>query len=285
MIPYKVNYHRPASVAEALDLMDQFGDACKIIAGGHTLVPLMKLRLAEPENLIDIRKISELTDIHENSDSIVIGACATHGDISQNALIKDHIPMMVQAGEMVGDIQVRNFGTIGGSIAHADPSADWPAVLMAADAYINVQGKAGSRSVSANEFFFGLYMTALQDGEMIVSVSVPKSAANQNSTYLKFPQPASRFALVGCAAAVAVDASSDSVDRARVAFSGVSNKPFRDEGIENALVGKSLDAATIDAATSGAAEGIHITADHYATEKYRKHLASVFANRALSALA
>lgn len=283
MVPYNVIYHRPDSVAEVLELMQQLGDDCKLIAGGHSLVPVMKLRLADPENLIDIRNISELTAITEEEDALVIGACATHGAVASHPAVQEHVPMMAEAGKMVGDVQVRNFGTIGGSLAHADPSADWPAVLMAAEATINVQSKDGLRSVPATNFFFGLYMTALEDGELIVSIRVPKSAANRHSTYVKFPQPASRFALVGCAAAVAKNGGE--VATARIAFSGVSSKPFRDSGMEDALSGQALDASSIDAATAKAADGVDIAADHYANEKYRKHLAGVYAKKALSALA
>lgn len=283
MVPYNVNYHRPESVSEVLDLMQQLGDDCKLIAGGHSLIPVMKLRLADPENLIDIRNISTLTEISDQGDTLSIGACATHGAIANHPLVQEHVPMMAEAGQMVGDVQVRNFGTIGGSLAHADPAADWPAVLMAADAIIHVQSKAGKRAVPATGFFFGLYMTALQDGEMIVSIEVPKSAANKHSTYVKFPQPASRFALVGCAAAVAKNGGS--VSAAKIAFSGVSSKPFRDSGLEAALAGKALDAGSIDAATANAAAGVSIASDHYANEKYRKHLAGVYVKKALTALA
>lgn len=283
MVPYKVEYHKPSTVAEAIALLSKYEDEAKILAGGHSLIPVMKLRLAEPENLIDISSIETLKVIRDNAKSITIGACATHGEIANNAALQEHAPIVAQAAAMIGDVQVRNFGTIGGSIAHADPAADWPAVLLAVDANILLQGPNGKRTVDIDQFFKGLFMTALREDEIIIGVSIPKTAFNKHSTYAKFPQPASRFALVGCAAAVEV--ANGKVARARVAFSGVSATPFRDMGIEKALKGSALNEANIASATANTANGVSIMKDHYANEKYRKHLAGVYARRALSALA
>ncbi|MEZ4883312.1 MAG: xanthine dehydrogenase family protein subunit M [Chitinophagales bacterium] len=282
MVPYKVSYHKPQTVAEAIQLLNQYEDECKILAGGHSLIPVMKLRLSEPENLIDITSIAELKEIHDSADGITIGACATHGEIAKNAALAEHAPMVTQAAKMIGDVQVRNFGTIGGSIAHADPSADWPAILLAANAAIIIQGEESKRRVEADDFFQGLFATDLEENEIVVAIHIPKSAANRNSTYHKFVQPASRFALVGCAAAVEVNIGT--VKTARVAFAGVSSTPFRDGGIENALQGKPLNADSIEVATSNTADGVSIMQDHFANEKYRKHLAGVYAKRALTAL-
>jgi carbon-monoxide dehydrogenase medium subunit len=279
MIPNKFSYHKPNSVNEAIQMLLTHGDDCKILAGGHSLIPVLKLRLNDPEHLIDISGLEELKGINNNEQSITIGAGTTHGEIARNADVKQHAPMVAQAAAMIGDVQVRNFGTIGGSIAHADPAADWPAVLLAADAKVVIKNADGTREVNIDQFFQGLFMTALEDGEIITAVRIPKTASNANSTYVKFPQPASRFAIVGCAAAVAKDGSA-----ARVAFNGVSSKPFRDTGIENALKGHSLNADTIATATANAAAGVSIMSDHFASEKYRKHLAGVYARRALEAL-
>ncbi len=279
MIPNKFSYHRPNNVNEAIQLLQTHGDDCKILAGGHSLIPVLKLRLNDPAHLVDISGLDELKSINDNEKSITIGACATHGEIAQNAALQQHAPMVAQAAAMIGDIQIRNFGTIGGSIAHADPAADWPAVLLAADADVVIKNANGTREVDIDQFFQGLFMTALQDGEIISAIRIPKTAFNANSTYVKFPQPASRFALVGCAAAVAKDGSA-----ARVAFNGVSSKPFRDTGIENALKGNALNADTIATATANAADGVSVMSDHFASEKYRRHLAGVYARRALGAL-
>lgn len=282
MIPSKLAYHRPSNVNEAIQMLQNFGDDCKILAGGHSLIPVLKLRLNDPANLVDISGLEELKGINDNEKSISIGAGATHADIANNAAVLQHAPMVSTAAAMIGDIQVRNFGTIGGSIAHADPAADWPAVLLASNASITIKNANGSREVDVDQFFKGLFYTAVEDGEIITSIRIPKTVFNANSTYVKFPQPASRFALVGCAAAVSVEGGN--VSEARVAFSGVSATPFRDTGIENALKGNALNADNIAAATANAADGVSVMSDHFASAKYRKHLAGVYARRALGAL-
>ena len=278
MIPSQIAYQKPESLDEALNSVGDLGDMCKILAGGHSLIPVMKLRLADPENLVDITGIASLKEISDSGDKISIGACATHADIARNRHIHTAAPMVSKAASMIGDIQVRNFGTIGGSIAHADPSADWPAVLLAADATIHMQSKSESRFVKASEFFMGLFMTALQTGEIITSIDIPKSAANANSNYVKYAQPASRFALVGCA--VATDNNGD----VRVAFNGVSATPFRDSGVESALAGGGLSAESIASACAVAADGVDVMSDHFASSAYRKSMAGVFAKRALNGL-
>jgi carbon-monoxide dehydrogenase medium subunit len=271
MIPASFEYKRASSVQEAIGMLN---DDTKILAGGHSLVPAMKLRLNMPEALIDISKIEGLGDIRDNEKSITIGAMATHGEIASHAAIIKHLPMVAEAAGMIGDIQVRNRGTIGGSIAHADPSADWPAVLLAANASVVIAHKDGTREVDIDQFFQGFYTTALEDNEIITAVRIPKSAANANSCYVKFVQPASRFAIVGCAAAVG---DGD----VRVAFTGVSDTPFRDTNIEKALKANGLSGASISEACANAAADVDILEDHFASEKYRKHLAAVYAKRAL----
>lgn len=283
MIPSKVDYHKPASVNEAVQLLADLGDDAKILAGGHSLIPMMKLRLANPEQLVDISGIEDLQVIRDNEKSITIGACASHSDIANNEAVQKHAPMLAKAGAAIGDVQIRNFGTLGGSIAHADPAADWPGVLLAANASVVIAGPGGKREVDIDQFFKGLFTTAIEDGEIITAVKIPKTAANANSTYVKFAQPASRFAMAACAAALEMDGST--VKSARVAFNGVSATPFRDTGIENALSGQSLSPDSISSATSGAADGVSIMSDQYASEDYRKHLAGVVAQRALSELA
>ncbi|HHM21284.1 MAG TPA: xanthine dehydrogenase family protein subunit M [Bacteroidetes bacterium] len=282
MIPSKLTYHRPGNVNEAIEMLQNYGDDCKILAGGHSLIPVLKLRLNDPEHLVDISGLEELKGIKDNEKSITIGAGTTHAEIADSDLLRQHAPMMPAAAATIGDRQVRNFGTIGGSIAHADPAADWPAVLLAADANVVIKNANGTREVDIDQFFQGLFMTALKEGEIIVAIRIPKTAFNRRSTYVKFHQPASRFAIVGCAAAVATDG--DTVTGARVAFNGVSSKPFRDTGIEKALKGNALNADTIAAATANAADGVSIMSDHFASEAYRKHLAGVYARRALSSL-
>lgn len=279
MIPASFEYKKASSVQEALSML---GENDKILGGGHSLVPAMKLRLNMPEALVDISKIEALKEIRDNDETITIGAGATHRQIAENEDIQEHAPMVSEAASMIGDIQVRNRGTIGGSIAHADPSADWPAVLLAADAKIVIVSNEGSREVDVDQFFKDFYETALEDHEIITAIRIPKNAANRNSCYAKFVQPASRFAIVGCAAAVAKDGNN--VTSARVAFTGVADAPYRASEIETALKGGDLSEDHLDTACAGATASVSVMEDHFASEKYRAHLAQVYAKRALRRL-
>ena len=279
MIPSSFQYQKASTVDEAINLLQEGGEDAKILAGGHSLLPTMKLRLNSPTHLVEIAKIPALNFIRDEGETIVIGAATTHGAIANNQAIQSKIPMMAEAAGMIGDLQVRNVGTIGGSIAHADPAADWPAVLLAADASITMRGLNGERSVSAGDFFHGLFMTDLQEDEIITEIHVPVTGAA--STYQKFVQPASRFAIVGCACAIEKDG--DQCIGASIAFSGVSAKPFRDGAVENSLVGNALTAENIETAASLAAENVSVLSDHFASEPYRTHLAKVYAKRAIMA--
>jgi aerobic carbon-monoxide dehydrogenase medium subunit len=282
MIPQSVTYTRANSVAEAIGLLGANPDA-KILSGGHSLVPAMKLRLNSPSEVIDIARIAELRFIKDRGNFIAIGAASTHNDIVRHAHIKSRYTAMVEAGELIGDTQVRNRGTLGGSVAHADPSADWPAVLLALGATIKVEGASGSRSIAASDFFTGFFSTALAEGEIVTEVQLPEPVAGARSTYQKFVQPASRFAIVGCAAAVTIEGGI--VTAAKVAFTGVSDTPFVDEAVAAAIIGKAATTANIEAAANAACEGLDfINEDHFASTTYRKHLAKVYAKRALMAV-
>jgi len=278
MIPSSVDYTRASSVGEAIRLLAENPEA-KLLAGGHSLIPAMKLRLNSPALLIDIARIAELRFIEDTGNAIVIGAASTHADIITNPYLKG-LTAMIEAGELIGDTQVRNMGTLGGSIAHADPSADWPAVLLALEAQIKVQGADGERIIPAAEFFTGFFSTALDTGEIVTEIHLPKPAVGSASAYRKFMQPASRFAIVGCAASVTVEGGV--ISASNVAFTGVSDAAFLDEGVASALIGKPATLENIEAAASAAAEGdMHINEDHFASQAYRKHLAKVYAKRAL----
>ena len=279
MIPQAVDYKRAGSVSEAISLLAENPDA-KILAGGHSLIPAMKLRLNSPSLLIDIARIPELRYIEVRDGGVAIGAASTHHDIISNADVQSRYGVMIEAGELIGDTQVRNVGTLGGSIAHADPSADWPAALIALNASIKVEGPNGARVLSASEFFLGFFYTALEEGEIVTEVVLPAPAAGSRSVYRKFMQPASRFAIVGCAASVTIDGGT--ITDATVAFTGVSaDGAFLDEAVGAALVGKPASLETIEAAANAAAEGVELNEDHYASKTYRKHLAKVYAKRAL----
>ena len=283
MIPSSFTYKKANSVDEALQLMGQHGDDAKILAGGHSLVPTLKLRLNEVGYLIDISKIDSLKGIKEDSGYIVIGAGVTHGEIADSDLIKEKLPIFAEGADLIGDVQVRNFGTIGGSIAHADPAADWPGILLASDAEIAVQGASGTRKIAASDFFFGLYMTNLEEGEIVTAIHVPIPPEGTKGKYVKFMQPASRFAVVGCAAIIT--RTNGYCENVRVAFNGVSAKPYRDGGVEAVLEGAEYSDANVAEAASKAAESESILSDHFASEEYRKHIAKVYTKRALQALA
>jgi len=280
MIPQKFEYKRASTVNEAIHLLSSTEDA-KVLSGGHSLIPALKLRLNDPAMLVDISALSELNYIREENDHICLGANTTHGDIEHSDLIKHKYPALSATAAKIGDPQVRNKGTIGGSIAHADPSADWPAVLLAHDAQIVCESANGTRSLSASDFFLGFYMTALDDGEIIREILIPDDG--RRSVYLKFEQPASRFALVGCALSAQI--LNGTASQVRVAFSGVADGPFRDHAAEKALEGQELNASSADAATANAIEGVSVMSDHFASEDYRTHLAKVFLKRAVLALA
>src|SRR6266496_159532 len=277
MIPVAFDYQKAITIDEAITALSN-GDG-KILAGGHSLLPAMKLRLNQPSKLVDIAGIAALKGIKEEDGEIVIGAATTHADISKNSLIKNKLSFFAEGASMIGDVQVRNYGTIGGSLAHADPAADWTALVLASDAGIEVQGNNGKRRIKATDFFTGLFSTALQDDEIITAVRIPDPPEGTKTVYLKFPQPASRFAVVGCAVFRLPDGKTN------IAFTGVSSTPFRDMAAENIVSGKTLNEATINAAADAAAEGVEILSDHYASEEYRKHLAKVYLKRALKAIA
>ena len=282
MIPESFDYQRTSTVSEAISLLQKHGEDAKILAGGHSLVPTMKLRLATPATLIDIGGISELKYINDKGDYLAIGAGTTHWEIESSDLIAQKAPALSQAAAQIGDVQVRNRGTIGGVLAHSDPQADYPGVVLALDATIVVQGSRGERTIAVADYFTGLWETALGEDELLTEVRIPTDSANANSCYLKFPQPASRYPFVGCA--VAMDSSAGSCSDLRVGFSGVGETAFRDSGVEEALRGNTLNESAIASASAKAAEGRNVLSDVFVSEEYRRAMAQVYAKRALTKL-
>lgn len=262
-------------------MLQELGDEAKILAGGHSLVPTMKLRLATPTHLIDIGHLDKLKGIElsESGNQISIGSLCTHHEVMNNGHVREHLKGFVECASAIGDIQVRNRGTIGGSIAHADPAADWPAMILAYDAIMVAQGPNGRREIAAKDFFTGFYSSALEEDEILTRIRVKIPPQGTRATYQKFFQPASRFAIVGCAVVMQSNGVCSDV---RVAFSGVSATPFRDQGVEAAIEGKPGDATTIAEASSQAAHGRSVLGDHWASKEYRTHLAKVYAKRALT---
>ncbi len=277
MLPSPIEYYKASSVADAIAKLKANPDA-KILAGGHSLIPILKLRLNNPPLLIDLGGINALSSIVENNGHIEIGAMVTHGQLASSALIKQKLPIYAEVAETIGDIQIRNMGTIGGSIAHADPSADWPVALLVTDSVV----VTNERQIPAADFFTGFFSTALNEGEIVTGISVPIPAQNTKMNYQKYAQPASRFAIVGCA--VAVNSNGGNISSARVAFTGVSSGPYRDNAIESALNGKSYSTNLAATASQTAGEGIYIREDHYASPEYRTQMAKVFAKKAIEAV-
>ncbi len=278
MWPSKFDYVRAGSVDEALA---SAADGGKFLAGGHSLLPAMKLRLDAPEQLIDIGRIPELQSISANG-GLTIGAAATHDAIATSADVQAMCGALASACGQVGDQGVRNFGTLGGNIAHADPASDPPTVLVAVGANVNIQGADGARSVGAEDFFLGLFETALDDGELITSVSVPDVSDHQ-SAYIKFPHPASRYAIVGVCVALKMDGAV--CDHAHVAVGGATLRAVRCAGAEAALAGTTLDDAAVNAAAEAVKSDIaeDLIGDIAYPEAYRQQMAGVFLKRAIAA--
>ena len=281
MIAQPFEYHVPKTLAEASRLLAQFGADGKLLAGGHSLIPLMKLRLAAPKHLIDIGRIAELGYVREDGSKIQIGALTTHYQIESSSLLKEKCPLLPETAGEIGDPQVRNKGTIGGSLAHSDPAADWPAAILALDAEIKAASVRGERWIPAKEFFVDLLATALKPDEILTAVRVPALPARAGDAYLKLPHPASGFAVVGVAARVALD-EARAIQQVGVGVTGIGPKAYRATGVENALRGKHANAKRLEDAAAHAADGVEASTDLYASAEYRVHLAQVYTRRALS---
>jgi len=280
MIPNSFDYVAAKSLDEALTLLGKHKDDAKLLAGGHSLIPAMKLRLAQPQVLIDISRIKELAYIREEGGQIRIGAMTTHYQIESSDLLRRVCPLLPEAATHLGDVQVRNKGTIGGSLAHADPAADWPAAVLALDADLVIAGGKGERVIKADKFFVGLLTTALEQAEILreIRFTAPKGRVGQ--CYKKFRHPASGFAVVGAAVSLSLDGSGK-CQSAGVGITGVSPKSYRAHAVENALQGASLDSKSLSSAAAHATDGVDANTDLFASGEYRRHLAEVYTRRAL----
>jgi len=261
-------------------MLGQYGDDAKLLAGGHSLLPMMKLRLAQPAHLIDISALGELSGIREEGGKIVIGSATVHDSVASSDLIGKKIGLLAECAAAIGDVQVRNRGTIGGSLTHSDPAADYPAAVMALEGEMTLQSATGSRVVKAADFFVDLLTSAVQPGEILTKVSFAPLPPRTGYIYLKHRQPASGFAMVGVAVAITVD-SKGNVANVRVAVTGLAAKVFRAAAVESAITGKKPDAATIAAAAAHAADGADPLADIHAAADFRAELARVYTARAL----
>ena len=280
MIPNSFDYVAAKSLDEALSLLGKHKDDAKVLAGGHSLIPAMKLRLATPQVLIDISRIKELAYIREDGGQIRIGATTTHYQIESSDVLRRACPLLPEAATFLGDVQVRNKGTIGGSLAHADPGADWPAAVLALDAEIVAAGPKGERAIKANQFFTGMLSTALQPGEILREIRFSVAKGRVGQCYKKFRHPASGFAVVGVAVSVSLDGSGK-CQSAGIGVTGVSPKPYRAGAVENALKGNAVDGKTLSSASAHASDGVDANTDLFASGEYRRHLAEVYTRRAL----
>lgn len=281
MIPAAFAYYTPASLNEALTLLSQHGDDAKILAGGHSLLPALKLRLSSVGHLVDIGRIGDLAYIKEDQGKLCLGARTTHYQVETSALLQQECPLLAECAAHIGDVQVRNRGTLGGSLAHADPAADYPAAILALEAEIHTASATGKRSIKADDFFVDMLTTALQPGEILTEVRVAPLVSNTGSAYLKVPQPASGFAVVGVAAIVTLDAKGQCA-KVRVGITGAAAKAFRAGDTETALTGKAPDEGALTQAAAQATNRIETNGDIFASAEYRAHLVRVYTKRALA---
>lgn len=284
MHPASFGYHAPRSLDEAFDLLQEHGEDAKVLAGGHSLLPAMKLRLTRPEYLIDLRRIPGLRGIRTDRGGLVVGALTTHAEVAASETVRRVVPGLADTAAVIGDLQVRNRGTVGGSAAHADPAADLPVTLTALDAAFVLASRAGERVVSADDFFVDFFTTALEPHEILTEVRIPAPPAGAGTSYAKLPHPASGYVVVSAAAALRVDGNGVCAG-ARVVLGGVAGAPPRAAATEAALLGRELTRETAAAAAARAADGLDPHPDSYADEEYKRHMAVVYAGRAIEAAA
>ena len=280
MFSENFEYHAPANVEEAIKLLGKYGDGAKVLTGGMSLIPLMKLRLVTPAHVVDLRKCKGLSGIKEKGGQITIGAMTTHAELARSSVLAAKCRLVAQAAAEIGDVQVRNRGTIGGALVHADPAADLPAAMLALGAEITLLGKGGKeRTVAADKFFVDTLTSAAKPGEILTSISVPVSG--KHTAYAKMSHQASGFALVGVA--VVLEMKGNTCSSAGVGVTGVDYRPFRAKSVEAALKGKALDAGSIAAAADKVLDDIEEPMDDplNAGAEYRRHIAQVFTRRAI----
>jgi carbon-monoxide dehydrogenase medium subunit len=282
MFPANFGYVAARSVDEALQLMAKHGDEAKLLAGGHSLIPAMKLRLQSPQTLIDLGTVPGLRGVRAEGSTLVIGALTLHADVAVNDLIRKHVPGLAEAASLIGDVQVRNRGTIGGSVAHADPAADLPVILTALNASFVVQSASGNRTIGVDDFFTDFYTTALKANEILTDIRVPMPAAGTGTAYAKLPHPASGYVVVSAGALITRQASG-TCTASRIAIGGLGSGPVRAVATEMELQGKPLTPQVIAAAAAKAAEETDPVEDSYAGADYKRHVATVYARKAIEA--
>ncbi len=281
MIPTAFDYVRPSSLSEALGLLAGDHEGTKVICGGHSLLPLLKMRLAHAERLIDVSRLPELHGVHDWKGGLAIGAAATYADVLGSSLAASRCPLLAEAITDIGDLQVRNRGTLGGSLAHADPASDMPALVLALGAELVLNSAGGERTVAAEAFFHSPFETDLHPDELLTQIRIPALPAGAGTAYRQLVQRASGYSLVGVAAVVA--RSGGSINHVRVGITGVGDHAYRATAVETALTGTTGSAAALKAAASHAAKGQEVGTDIHADREYRTAMAAVYVRRALEA--
>jgi carbon-monoxide dehydrogenase medium subunit len=281
MIPGSFEYYAPRSLSDAVQYLSAHKDDVKILSGGQSLLPLMKMRLSKPGYILDIGRIAGLDSITEEDNNLIIGSLVTHAQIEDSELLKKKCPLLPQTATTIADVQVRNRGTIGGSIAHADPAGDWPAAIMALDAEIKIVGPSGERWVKCDDFFLGLLMSVLEPDEVVTAVKVPVTD-NDKTAYLKAAPRSSGFAVVGVAVRMAMDPSG-MCRRIALGITGITDKAYRAQRVEQMLIGKKLDSKLIEDAAVESTRNVDVVEDINGSSEYRAHLTHVYVARAIQA--
>jgi aerobic carbon-monoxide dehydrogenase medium subunit len=282
MLPASFGYVATHSVEEALQLLTKHGDDAKLLAGGHSLIPAMKLRLASPRYLIDLGSVPGLRGVRIDGESLIMGALTVHADIAASDLVSKQLPGLADAASMIGDVQVRNRGTVGGSVAHADPAADLPVILTALNASFVLQSASGNRTVAADDFFIDFYTTAIAANEVLTEIRVPLPPAGAGTAYAKLPHPASGYVVVSAGVLIHRQPSGQCAS-ARIAIGGMGSTPIRATATEAALHGQPLTPDVIARAAAKAADGTDPDDDSYASADYKRHVVTVYARRAIEA--
>jgi carbon-monoxide dehydrogenase medium subunit len=281
MIPGAFEYYAPRTLTDAVKILAEHRDDVKILSGGQSLLPLMKMRLSKPAYVVDIGRIPGLSSIHEEGNSLIVGALVTHEQIEYSDLLKAKCPLLPQTATTIADVQVRNRGTIGGSLAHADPAGDWPAAALALDAEVKVFGPNGERWIKCGGFFLGLLMSVLEPDEIVTAVKVPVTGSDKTA-YRKAAPRSSGFAVTGVAVRLAVD-NSGSCSRAAIGITGVTDKAYRAERTEQMLIGKKLAGALIEQAAAESTHNVEVIEDINGSSEYRAHLTHVYVTRTIQA--
>jgi carbon-monoxide dehydrogenase medium subunit len=279
MIPAPFEYYAPRSLADAVSYLADHRDDVKILSGGQSLMPLLKMRLSKPAYIVDIGRLPGLDSINEEGNDLVVGALVTHAQIEESALLKQKCSLLPRTAATIADVQVRNRGTLGGSIAHADPAGDWPAAILALEADIKVAGPNGQRWIKADDFFLGLLMSVLEPDEIVTAVKVP-ATGNDKTAYVKAAPRSSGFAVVGVAVRLALDGAGNCT-RSAIGITGVTDKAYRATRVEQMLTGKKLDEKTIKDAAAEATRNIDVIEDINGSSEYRSQLTRVYVERAI----